>query len=205
MAFRTEQEAAWAGTFGSDYLERNREPSGLAAKIHLFSRILGRTQGIRTVFEVGANIGLSLAAMRTLLPSGEMHGIEINEAAWQVLRLQIGDKARLGSILDFESAERFDLVFTSGLLIHIDPDHLPRAYDRLHALAGRYLLLNEYFNPSPVEVAWRGVARRLFKRDFCGEMLDRFGDLDLVDYGFSYRRDPVFPQDNSTWFLLRRR
>jgi pseudaminic acid biosynthesis-associated methylase len=205
MPFQTEQEVAWAGTFGSDYMERNREPSGLASKIHLFSCILARTQGIRSVFEAGANIGLSLAAMRTLLPACELHGVEINETAWQELRTQIGDNARLGSILDFESAERFDLVFTSGLLIHIDPDHLPQAYDRLHALTGRYLLLNEYFNPSPVEVTYRGIARRLFKRDFCGEMLDRFGDLELVDYGFSYRRDPVFPQDDSTWFLLRRR
>ncbi|QVL50178.1 MAG: hypothetical protein KFB96_06875 [Thiocapsa sp.] len=44
----------------------------------------------------------------------------------------------------------------------------------------------------------------MFKRDFAGEMLDRYPDLELIDYGFIYRRDPVFPQDDMTWFLLQR-
>ena len=41
---------------------------------------------------------------------------------------------------------------------------------------------------------------RLFKRDFAGEMLDRFSDLRLVDYGFRYHRDPAHPADDLTWF-----
>jgi len=44
----------------------------------------------------------------------------------------------------------------------------------------------------------------LFKRDFAGEMLERFADLKLLDYGFVYRRDPNFPQDDITWFLLEK-
>ena len=35
-------------------------------------------------------------------------------------------------------------------------------------------------------------------------MLDRFPDLRLLDYGFAYHRDPVFPQDDITWFLLEK-
>jgi spore coat polysaccharide biosynthesis protein SpsF len=27
----------------------------------------------------------------------------------------------------------------------------------------------------------------------------------LVDYGFAYHRDPNFPQDDITWFLLEKR
>jgi spore coat polysaccharide biosynthesis protein SpsF len=26
----------------------------------------------------------------------------------------------------------------------------------------------------------------------------------LVDYGFAYHRDPAFPQDDITWFLLEK-
>jgi len=44
----------------------------------------------------------------------------------------------------------------------------------------------------------------LFKRDFAGEMLDRYPALKLLDYGFVYRRDPLFPQDDMTWFLLEK-
>jgi len=35
--------------------------------------------------------------------------------------------------------------------------------------------------------------------------MDRHPQLQLVDYGFSYRRDPNFPQDDITWFLMEKR
>ena len=62
----------------------------------------------------------------------------------------------------------------------------------------------EYYNPSPVTINYRGHSDRLFKRDFEGEILDKFPDLNLIDYGFSYKRDVVFPQDDITWFLLQK-
>ena len=57
---------------------------------------------------------------------------------------------------------------------------------------------------SPVAIAYRGDDDRLYKRDFAGEMLDKYNDLRLIDYGFSYRRDAAFPQDDITWFLLEK-
>jgi len=66
----------------------------------------------------------------------------------------------------------------------------------------RLILVAEYYNPTPVAVPYRGHTDRLFKRDFAGELLDRHPDLNLIDYGFAYRRDPVMPMDDATWFLL---
>ncbi|MGE6567285.1 MULTISPECIES: hypothetical protein [Shewanella] len=37
---------------------------------------------------------------------------------------------------------------------------------------------------------------------WAGEMLDKYSDLTLVDYGFVYLRDINFPQDDTNWFLL---
>lgn len=82
---------------------------------------------------------------------------------------------------------------------------LARAYDRLHQTSRRYICLIEYYNPSPVEVLYRGHHGRLFKRDFAGELLDAYPDLQLVDYGFIYHRDPNFPLDDLTWFLMEKR
>ena len=65
-------------------------------------------------------------------------------------------------------------------------------------------MICEYYNPSPTTIAYRGHSDRLFKRDFAGEMLEKFSDLKLVDYGFSYHRDNSFPQDDITWFLLQK-
>ena len=62
----------------------------------------------------------------------------------------------------------------------------------------------EYYNPTPVEISYRGHSGKLFKRDFAGEMLDRFLDLQLLDYGFCYSRDYNFLYGNATWFLLEK-
>jgi hypothetical protein len=66
------------------------------------------------------------------------------------------------------------------------------------------MLIAEYYSPVPIEISYRGHEQRLFKRDFAGELLGTFPDLRLVDYGFSYRNDPVAPQDDITWFLLEK-
>ena len=91
-----------------------------------------------------------------------------------------------------------------GVLIHINPELLERAYRKLYDASHRYVLVCEYYNPSPVRMPYRGHDDRLFKRDFAGEMLDMFADLQLIDYGFQYHRDPTFPQDDITWFLMEK-
>ena len=39
---------------------------------------------------------------------------------------------------------------------------------------------------------------------WAGEIMDKFPDLKLVDYGFNYHRDYNFSQDDSNWFLLEK-
>ena len=41
-----------------------------------------------------------------------------------------------------------------------------------------------------------GHSDKLFKRDFAGELMDKYTDLILKDYGFAYKRDPSFPLDD---------
>jgi hypothetical protein len=50
---------------------------------------------------------------------------------------------------------------------------------------------------------YRGHADRLFKRDFAGDLIEKYG-MKLVDYGFVYKRDNWAPQDDITWFLLEK-
>ena len=133
-----------------------------------------------------------------------MNGIEINETAAkecsQIKNVTVHNK----SILDFISDEKYDLTFTSGVLIHINPDELPNVYDKMYQYSNKYIVVVEYYNPTPVEVNYRGNEGKLFKRDFAGELMDRFPDLKLIDYGFVYHRDNQFTSDDSTWFLLEK-
>ena len=98
-----------------------------------------------------------------------------------------------------------DLALIKGVLIHINPEMLNTVYDKLYKASKRLILICEYYNPSPVAIPYRGHSDRLFKRDFAGEMLDKYSALRLIDYGFSYHRDPAFPQDDINWFLMEKR
>ncbi|MDH3208977.1 MAG: hypothetical protein OEL91_01100, partial [Burkholderiaceae bacterium] len=95
--------------------------------------------------------------------------------------------------------------FVKGVLIHINPNMLALTYNKLYEASQRWVLVCEYYNPTPTSIPYRGHTDRLFKRDFAGEMLDTFADLQLVDYGFAYRRDPAFPQDDIAWFLMEKK
>lgn len=204
-AYQTEQEDFWAGEFGDEYSKRNVGERLVASNTALFARMFSRCHGVRSLIEFGANIGLNLRAMRGLMPQLELSAIEINASAVEQLRAWGGAKAvHHASILDFRAEGIWDIALIKGVLIHINPEFLPRVYESLHQASGRYIAIVEYYNPTPVEVVYRGHSGRLFKRDFAGEMLDAYPGLRVVDYGFVWRRDPAFPQDDATWFLLEK-
>ncbi len=206
MTFKTEQESFWAGEFGTAYIDRNQGDPLLAANLDFFSKALRGARGIKSCMEFGANIGMNLRALKLLHPALEQHGIEINaDAATQLGSFISPEHVFEGSILDYHPVQSFDLVLIKGVLIHINPAELPTVYDRLYKSTGKYLMVAEYYNPAPVAIPYRGHTDRLFKRDFAGELLDTYKDLSLVDYGFAYRRDPNFPQDDITWFLMEKR
>jgi spore coat polysaccharide biosynthesis protein SpsF len=204
MGYSSEQEEFWAGTFGDEYSRRNRDSKILASYSAMWSRILSRTERINTALELGCNIGLNLRALAALLPGVRLHAVEINPAAAREARTT-GAEVVEDSILEFKPRQSWDLVLIAGVLVHIDPDRLGEVYELLHSATSRYVCLAEYYSRVPIEIPYRGHRNQLFKRDFAGEMLDRYPNLSLVDYGFVYHRDPVFPQDDTTWFLLERR
>jgi spore coat polysaccharide biosynthesis protein SpsF len=148
---------------------------------------------------------MNLQALRLLYPGQDQSAIEINADAARLLGGFLpADNIYNCSILDFKPARTWDLVLIKGVLIHMNPDALTMVYDKLVQACGSYLLVAEYYNPVPVAIPYRGHTDRLFKRDFAGEILDRHKQMRLVDYGFAYRRDNNFPQDDISWFLMRK-
>lgn len=71
-------------------------------------------------------------------------------------------------------------------------------------LSNKYILIAEYYSKDVREIKYRGNDDKLFKRDFCGELMTKFTDLKLIDYGFVYYRDQSFPLDDVNWFLLEK-
>ena len=155
--------------------------------------------------ELGCNVGMNFHTLNILLPDAKLYGVEINKKAAAIARNIPGVTIYNESIYDFNGDKKYDLTFTNGVMIHINPDKLPIVYEKLYKNSKRYVLVSEYYNPTPVEVAYRGYEHRLFKRDFAGEMLDIFPDLRLIDYGFFYHRDVNFPLGDNTWFLMEKK
>lgn len=203
--FDTEQEIFWAGEFGDNYIKRNCDPNIIAGNLHLFSKVLKNTKGINSILEFGANVGLNLIALKYLLPNSEFSAVEINNNACIELRKLPWINVHNESILSFKSNQKFDFVFTKGVLIHINPDHLSDVYKKLIDYSNKYILIAEYYNPTPVKIEYRGHLGKLFKRDFASEILDKYKILELIDYGFSYHGDNNFPQDDINWFLFKKR
>ncbi|MBT8567963.1 pseudaminic acid biosynthesis-associated methylase [Polynucleobacter paneuropaeus] len=205
MNFKTEQESFWAGEFGNKYINRNQGANLLASNISFFSKALGRAGNIKAAIEFGANIGMNLQALKLLYPAADFHAIEINPTAVSQLQSLIpSSNIYQDSILNWTPPLLWDLVLIKGVLIHINPEHLPQVYEKLVASTSKYLLVAEYYNPTPVTISYRGHNDRLFKRDFAGELMGLHSEMKLIDYGFAYHNDTKFPQDDITFFLMEK-
>ena len=202
--FKTTQEEFWSGEFGNEYINRNISEKLLASNVHFFANVLSQADPIVNVIEFGSNVGMNLKALRILLPEAELSGIEINEKAYLELMSNNGIKGYHTSILDFNETKKWNLVLIKGVLIHISPDELQNVYQKLYDASDKYICIAEYYNPTPVVLNYRGHEGKLFKRDFAGEMMQKFPDLVLDRYGFAYHKDKQFPQDDITWFLLKK-
>lgn len=203
--FKTPQEEFWAGEFGADYIGRNNSTQLLASNLNFFSKALKQAGRVESCIEYGANIGMNLKALQLLYPGIDLKAVEINHDAAKQLTDLIGEgNVFEGSIFEYPIVEKAELTLIKGVLIHINPNMLATVYEKLYQASNRLILVCEYYNPSPTSISYRGHADRLFKRDFAGEILEKYPDLKLVDYGFSYRRDPAFPQDDITWFLMQK-
>ncbi len=204
----TKQEELWRGEFGDAYTERNTlDEDHLAALTANWARIMHCLQGRppRSILEAGANIGLNMRALRRLT-GAELLAVEPNASARS--RLARDGVTEAEKVVDGlcnaiplpDGAAEF--VFTSGVMIHIHPDDLLASCRELHRVSARYLACLEYFSDQPMEIRYRGHDEALFKRDFGGFWLDNFPDLQLLDYGFAWRR--VTGLDNLTWWVFEK-
>jgi len=197
----TPEATVWAGRFGDAYTERQRPVPG--SNVAFFARALARTFWRPTrILEVGAGSGENIRALHELYPEASAWAIEVNETAASLIT---GARVTVGDLTEVEIPTECqpDLVVAKGVLIHIAPEDLHKAYRRL-AASSKYVLIAEYFSPQPTAVRYRDREGLLWKRDFAHEFLLQHPYFRVLDYGFCWRFDAQAPQDDITWFLLER-
>ena len=208
----TKQSREWAGDFGRQYTDRNTlDPAAVDAlwqnqygvtRTAMNRKLLADVPLDAPILEVGCNLGNQL-----LLLSGmgytNLHGIDVLAYAVELAQTRVPAASIVeGSALKIPFPDgQFDLVFTSGLLIHIAPADLPTVFGEIHRVTKKWIMGSEYYAPSTTEVNYRGQGDLLWKSDFAKMYQQQFPDLRLVQE----ERIPYLNNPNTdTMFLLRR-
>ncbi len=187
----TEQASRWSGAFGRDYTERN--PQSLDEMEALYTRNYGltRTELNRRfldnldrsmrILEVGSNVGNQLVCLQRM-GFECLYGIELQSYAVEIAK----SKSKNINLIKGEASDIpfkdgfFDMVFTSGVLIHIAPENLKGVLKEIHRCTKKYIFGFECYSPETQEISYRSNSNLLWKSDFAGKYLEMFGDLTVV-------------------------
>lgn len=203
----SEQLKLWMGRFGDDYHTRNIILPEDVAKREAFWSVVLNTCGDdipKSILEVGAGNGINIQAIGNLYKrhghSVVLEAVEPNEKA----RLSLLDQNICQVVYpnkDIAEGVKYDMVFTSGVLIHINPEELLSFTKKIYSLSNKYIVCAEYFRPEPETKKYRDKEDALFIRDFGSFYLDNF-PLQCIAYGFQWKR--MTGMDDLTWQLFKK-
>jgi pseudaminic acid biosynthesis-associated methylase len=209
----TDQIQQWSSEFGKEYTERN--PHTIEVMDELYEKQFGLTRtelnltfvgnfdrSIK-ILEVGSNVGAQLHGLQKI-GFKNLYGIEIQPYAVEVSKQNTKNINIIqGSAFDIPFKDSyFDLVFTSGVLIHINPGDLNIAMREIYRCTSEYIWGFEYYADRYSEIPYRGRRNLLWKADFAKLYLDEFRDLELV----KEKRIKYLDNDNvDSMFLIRKR
>lgn len=204
----TEQLKEWKGDFGKSYTIRNaltpEEVDSLyqsnfgITRSKLNGIFLNRLNRSIRILEVGSNMGNQLILLQKM-GFKNLYGIEPQAFAVELSKEKTrGINIIEGSVFDIPFKDNyFDLVFTSGVLIHIHPKDIKKALKEIYRCSKRYIWGYEYYSENYEEVPYRGKENLLWRANFPKIYLDLFKDLKLVKIKFlkylkSDNRDVMF-------------
>lgn len=208
------QEKQWAGKFGSNYIYRN--PFGTKEMDELYQKrhkgkitrtklnkefLKGISRKIK-ILEIGCGVGVQLALLQQI-GFKNLYGIEINREA-----IELSKKYRKnidiiqGSVLDLPFKDNsFDLIFTSGLLMHIVPKEVKKAMKEIYRCSKRYIWGFDYYAKKLTPISYRGSNKMVWKADYPKMYLKTFKKIKLI------KQKKIKYKDNNnldTMFLLEK-
>ena len=198
-----EQENFWV-QISEEYIEANSDFNkdlGIKAWSRMLSKI--SLDDIQSILECGSNIGRNVNYLNGLLPNATKSIIELSPEAHKIVTSKYKIlNSFLGPISAAVFEKKFDLVFTSGVLIHIHPSNLKETMAKIYDFSNRFILIAEYFSRTPVTIEYRNQSNKLFKSDFGKQILNNF-ELNLIDYGFlwGYEFDNAGFDDITYWLF----
>ncbi len=188
----TTQEKFWLSKFGEAYMKRNNfTPQQLdkfytehlgVTRSHINKDFIGNFN-LKNTLEVGCNIGIQLNMLqRHKHKLGQIYGIELLPEAVEMAKINTKNCNIIqGSAFDIPFKDSyFELVFTSGVLIHISPKDIPRALKEIYRVSNKYIWGVEFYNPEHIHINYRGNKNYHWKGNFAKMYLDNIPGLKLV-------------------------
>jgi len=212
MEKQSKQMEHWSGEFGKSYTDRNPQTFAEMDALHvrefgvsrsaLNEEFLGELDRSSRILEVGANVGAQLLGLQAM-GFERLYGIELQPYAVEKSKANTqGINLIQGSAFDIPFKDGyFDLVYTSGVLIHLSPEDIGVALDEIIRCTRAFVWGWEYYAPEYTAVPYRGNNELLWKTDFAQLYLRRCPALRLV----RERRVKYLANDNiDSMFLLRK-
>jgi pseudaminic acid biosynthesis-associated methylase len=199
-----DQQRFWAEEYASDYIRKNSEFDPVLGA-EGWKKMLAKADAVESILECGCNIGRNIRFLNSTHPSARKSIVEISRPAFDFVcsKYKI-EHAFNGAIVDSRFPQTFDLVFTTGVLIHIHPNDLLANMRQIFNHSHRYVLIGEYFNRTPMMIEYQGQSDRLFKCDF-GKLFTENFSANLIDYGFLWGH--IYDAagfDDITWWLFEK-
>ncbi len=201
---------AWSNEFGKNYTDRNlRSPEetdvlfqsnlGLT-RSQLNEEFLGNLDRNIAILEVGSNVANQLVLLQKMGFS-RLYGIDVQYNAINLAceRTQ-GIHFVRGTAFDIPFKDNFfDLVFTSGVLIHIHPMDIETTLSEIYRCTKSYIWGYEYYSAVHENIVYRGRKDLLWRGNFVQLYLKHFPDLSII----KEKRFPYLDLDQSdSMFLL---
>jgi len=137
------QEKWWASAGGDAYSKRNiNHPTRYTERELFFNLFESLKEKNLSILEVGCNCGINLGILKDL-GFTNLSGIDLNKTALEESRSRLPEATFIeGSALELPYKDQeFDLVFTSGVLIHMEPpDNLHQVLNEIYRCSSKYIL-----------------------------------------------------------------
>jgi pseudaminic acid biosynthesis-associated methylase len=188
---QTEQSKKWAADFGKDYTDRN--PKNIDDMDKLYLGYFNTTRSALnkefldflprdiSILEVGSNCGAQLSGLQKM-GFTNLTGIEISRYALEQAKKSTENIDFVkASALDIPFKDKsFDLVFTSGVLIHIHPNDLKKVINEMYRVSKKFIWCFEYFSENCIEIEYRGNKNLLWKNHFLNLFLKEHPNLRIL-------------------------
>tara|TARA_B100000963_G_scaffold299361_1_gene271376 strand:- start:15181 stop:15798 length:618 start_codon:yes stop_codon:yes gene_type:complete len=175
----------WSKNF--QYIKRNNSFDNKLGKKVWYDLL--KNKKINSILECGSNIGRNLKQINLAYPKKKLSFIELNKKAFEICSLNKNiENSYNSSIQDCKILKNtYDLVFTSGVLIHLNDKTLNKVIPKIIDWSKNFVIVLEYFSTTKIEKTYRGKKNLLFLREY-GEEFLKTKRVKLLDCGFLYSK-----------------